>query len=197
MTLAGIDVSAVGQGGSFNWSAWKGKIQFAGIKISEGTTYADPDAARNIAGGRSVGAAVMGYHFLHAGESGAAQADASMSHCKTAKLERGDLLAVDVEQGGLDGESAAALWAAAADFVTTIRGHYGCWPVVYTNISLAESAGSAVGNCPLWLANPSQTAVTSIGPWGVISFEQTGQSGVDLDVFYGDLAALKLLAIPE
>ena len=42
MTLAGIDVSNY-QGPAFPWQDYKGKIAFAGIKISEGTGYTDPD----------------------------------------------------------------------------------------------------------------------------------------------------------
>jgi lysozyme len=197
MTLAGIDVSAAGQGATFDWAAYQGKISFAGIKISEGLTFADPDAARNIAGARSIGATAMGYHFLHSAEGGAAQADAFMARCKNAALERGDLLAIDVEQGGIDaGTTAADLWTVAADFAQAVHAHFTCWTVLYTDISLASSAGSGVANCPLWLANPSGTAVTKIGPWTVISFEQTGQSGVDTDVFYGTAAQLAKLAIP-
>lgn len=193
MTLAGIDVSNVN--GPVNWLAWKGKISFAGIKVSEGLNFADADAKANIAGARSVGAAVIGYHFLHAADSGAAQADAFMSHCEAAALERKDLVAVDAEQGGLDGLAPADLWAVAADFAATIHGHYNAWPVVYTNLSLAVAAPSAVGLCPLWLANPSGTPVSHIGPWQVISFEQTGQSGTDADVFYGTAAQLAALGI--
>lgn len=197
MTLAGIDVSAAGQGANFDWATFAGEISFAGIKISEGLTFADPDAARNIAGARSIGAAVMGYHFLHSGDGGAAQADAFMARCQTAALERGDLLAVDVEQEGIDaGTTESDLWAVAADFAQTIHAHFTCWTVLYTDISLAPSAGSGVANCPLWLANPSGDAVTAIGPWTVISFEQTGQAGVDTDVFYGTTAQLAKLAIP-
>jgi hypothetical protein len=39
--------------------------------------------------------------------------------------------------------------------------------------------------------------IKSIGPWKQVSFEQTGQRGVDADVFYGDAAALAKLAIPK
>ena len=197
-TLNGIDVSAAGQGANFPWGLYTHKISFAFAKISEGTGYADPDAAANIAAARKLGLVVGGYHFLHASADGELQANWFMARCKAAALERGDLLAVDVEQGGIDSTSIAHLWLVAAQFTTVIHDHFGAWPVLYTDISMASSAPGldVLANCPLWLANPSKTPVTSIGPWKVISFEQTGQSGVDCDVFYGDAAALAKLAIP-
>lgn len=70
-------------------------------------------------------------------------------------MERGDLAALDVEQGGLDGCTPAELWAVAAESAAAVRSHTGCWPVVYTDISLTQVAPPAMGECPLWLANPS------------------------------------------
>lgn len=193
MTLAGIDVSAAGQGANFNWQAWKGKIAFAGIKISEGLAYADPDAARNIEQARAIGAVPMGYHFLHAAQNGAAQAEWFLSHAKASGLKPGDLIAIDAEDGGMDGCTPAAMNQAAAAFTTELRHHFPAyWPVLYTEISLAPSLG-ILGNCPLWLANPSGTPVIKIGPWLTPSFEQTGQRGVDTDVFYGNAATLAKL----
>lgn len=199
MTLAGIDVSAAGQGPNFPWPQYHGKIQFAGVKVSEGLGYADPYAATNIAGARAIGAAVMGYHFLHANSDGAMQANAFMSHAKAAKMERGDLMAVDVEQGGMDGLPSMNLWAVAVRFAEIIHDHFGAWPVLYTDISMAEGAPgfAPLGNCPLWLANPSRVHTGAIGPWSGPSFEQVSQRGVDTDVFYGDATALAKLAIPR
>lgn len=195
-TLPGIDVSAAGQGANFDWPSWRGRIAFAAVKVSEGLIYADPYAARNIAGARSIGCAVIGYHFLHAGDSGVGQASYFMERCKAARIERGDLLAIDAEQEGMDGLSATALWATADTFATTIKGHFDAWPFCYTDFTLAKVA-TGVGDCPLWLANPSDTPVTAIGPWKTISMEQLGQKGVDTDTFYGDLAQLRALAIPK
>jgi GH25 family lysozyme M1 (1,4-beta-N-acetylmuramidase) len=44
-TLAGIDVSATGQGPDFNWAAWRGHIEFAFIKATEGLMSTDPGVA--------------------------------------------------------------------------------------------------------------------------------------------------------
>jgi GH25 family lysozyme M1 (1,4-beta-N-acetylmuramidase) len=196
MTLQGIDVSAIGQG-TFDWNAWRGRISFAGVKVSEDATFADPDAARNVAGARGISAVPMGYHFLHAAVPGDEQAGWFMARCKAAGMERGDLLAVDVEQGGLDGLTPAGLWETAVTVARAIQAHFGVWPVIYTDMSLAGLAPASAAGCPLWLANPSRLPVAGrTGPWKLVSFEQTGQRGVDADIFYGDLSQLARLALP-
>lgn len=193
MTIAGIDVSAAGQGGNFSWAPYKGKIGFAGVKVSEGTGYADPYAARNIAGARSIGAVPMGYHFLHAGQTGSAQAEYFLSHAKASGLKPGDLIALDAEDLGVDGLPVAHLAIAAQEFTAQLQVHFrSFWPVLYTEISLTTAF--RLGDCPLWLANPSGAKIVKAGPWKQVSFEQTGQRGVDTDIFYGDAAALAKLA---
>lgn len=196
--LNGIDVSHAGQGPNFPWSQWRGKISFAGIKISEGLGYADPDAARNIAGARSIGATVIGYHFLHASLSGSGQAEWFLKCAQAAGLGKtGDLMAVDCEDLGLDGESPQQMNQAAATFVGEVRRHSRYtqyWPLVYTEQSMA-SALTSMGNCPLWIADLSAPLITGTGPWKLVSFWQTSQRGVDCDVFNGDLAALAKLGI--
>lgn len=195
MTLNGIDVSAAGQGTAFNWAPFRGKIQFAFTKVSEGTGYADPSAARNIAQMRAEKITVGGYHFLHAGQPGAQQAEFFLSHAKSAGLRAGDLIALDAEDLGMDGSTPERMNLVGAAFVKELRVHFpGFWPLLYTEISLAPALTS-LGQCPLWLANPSRMVVKSIGPWKQVSFEQVAQRGVDTDVFYGDAAALAKLAI--
>jgi GH25 family lysozyme M1 (1,4-beta-N-acetylmuramidase) len=194
--LAGIDVSAY-QGSSFPWESYRGKIQFAGVKISEGLKGADPYAARNVAGARSIGVTVIGYHFLHASLSGSGQCEAFLSHAHAAGMRAGDLHAVDAEDDGLDGESPAQMNLTAGAFVAEERRHFpSYWPVAYTEQSMAPFLTS-LANCPPWIANISGEKFTAIGPWKVIAFEQVGQKGVDQDLFYGSSADLAKLAIPK
>lgn len=197
MTLAGIDVSAAGQGAAFPWSSYKGKIQFAGVKISQATDYGDPDAKANIAQAHALGLPVIGYHFLVNGHDGAAQAEWYVAHAAAAGLQpERDLIAFDAEDAGLNGGTLAEMNVTAEDFTAEIRLHKpGYWPMAYTEISMAPSLTS-VGNCPLWLANPSGMTVKQCGPWKLVSAEQTGQRGVDTDVFYGTAAELAKLAFP-
>lgn len=191
-TLAGIDVSNFQ--GAFDWAAWKGKIGFAFAKATEGVTFRDPDFATNWARMKALGITRGAYHFLHAGTGGEQQAAYFLADVRP---EPGDLLAVDVEGAGLDGLDAARLWEAAAAFAAAVHSATGAWPFAYTEISLAASAPSAIGTCPLWLADPSQVpAPPPVGPWRLVSMEQTGQRGVDADAFYGTGAELAKLAVP-
>lgn len=198
LILSGIDVSAAGQGTAFNWAPYRGQVQFAFTKISEGLTFADSTAARNIAQMRADGITPGGYHFLHASLSGGEQAEYFLSRAAAAGLGKGCLIAIDAEDGGLDGGTPARLAQVATAFATEIRLHFpGFWPELYTEISLA-SAFTSLGSCPLWLANPDGVHTGPIGPWTAgPSFEQVAQRGVDRDVFYGDAAALAKLTVPR
>lgn len=194
--LNGIDVSAAGQGLAFNWAPYRGKISFAFTKVSEGLTYADPAAKGNVAQMRADGLVAGGYHFLHAGLSGSAQAEHFLSCAHAAGLGPGDIIAVDCEDSGLDGELAAQMNLTASAFVGEIQRHFpGYHPPAYTEQSMAPALTS-LASCPLWLADLSTPLVTSCGPWKLVSFWQTGQRGVDTDVFNGDLGQLRKLAIP-
>ena len=193
--LNGIDVSNVN--GPVDWAAYRGKIGFAGVKVSEGCWFSDPLASVNIAACRSLGIPVIGYHFLHANTPGSKQAEYFLSHAHQAGLRPGDLIAIDAEDGGLDGLPVSHLVAASEEFTAELQKHWRVfWPELYTEISLA-SEFTTLGNCPLWLANPSRVHTGPLGPWPGPSFEQVGQRGVDVDVFYGDAAALAKLAIPH
>ena len=198
MTLNGIDISNVN--GPVNLEAYRGKISFLGVKITEGCWFADPLAAANIAWARKLSIPVIGYHFLHASLPGTKQAEYFMSHAHQSGLRPGDHIAIDAEDGGRDGLEVPHLVAASEEFASDVRRHYarfpGWWPELYTEISLAPEF-TGMGACPLWLANPSQVHTGQLGPWMSPSFEQTGQRGIDVDVFYGDAAALAKLAIPH
>lgn len=197
--LNGIDISNVN--GPVNWAAWRGKIDFAWVKVTEGTFFADQQAAHNIAMARRTGLMVGGYHFLHNGDGvhdGAHQAEYFLSHAHAAGLRPGDLIAVDAEDEGLDGGTPEHMDLVAAGFNNRLRReHYGDGfnAFLYTELHLT-TAFAHCGNMPLWLANPSGITVKACGPWKQVSMEQTGQRGVDTDVFYGDLGQLKKLAVP-
>lgn len=193
MTLAGIDVSAIGQGTAFNWGAYRGRIQFAFAKATEGITFTDPAFTGNYAQMRALGIVPGAYHFLRPADPADAQAHHFLS---VARPQPGDLMMVDVEVA--DGCTVAQVAQCAHDFAMAIRVATNAWPFVYTDISMARGGYvSACSSCPSWIANPSAGPITlPIGPWHVLSIEQTGQRGVDTDVFYGDAAQLAALAVP-
>lgn len=192
--INGIDVSAAGQGAGFPWESYRGKIDFAGVKISEGLGYADPYAKANAAGAHALGIPVIGYHFLHAGLPGQDQAEWFLRHANGLLKPGHDLIAIDAEDGGLDGDPVFFMQRAGLEFCGQLQRHFpGYWPVLYTELSMAPSLAQ-LGHCPLWPANPDGVHTGQIGPWAGPSFEQVGQKGVDTDVFYGDAGQLAKLA---
>jgi lysozyme len=192
-TLPGIDVSGIGQGATFDWGAWKGRIQFAFAKASEALTFTDPDFARNWAAMKALGIVPGAYHFIHAADSGAAQANRFLEHVDP---QPGELLMVDVEEAGFDGRGPEVMSATVGEFADVVRAQTGAWPVTYCDISTARGGYCAsVGMTPLFLANPSRVALSSVGPWRLISFEQLSQRGTDVDAFYGDIGELRRLTV--
>lgn len=193
-TLAGIDISGIGQGGAFNWGAYKDRIQFAFAKASEALTFTDPDFARNWAAMHELGIVRGAYHFIHASDSGAAQANRFLELVDPAP---GDLLMVDVEETGFDGAAPAVMSATVGEFADVVRSQTGAWPVTYADVNTAGLGYCAsVGMTPLFLANPSRIQLSSVGPWRLISFEQMSpQRGTDVDAFYGDLSELRRLTV--
>lgn len=196
-TLPGIDVSGIGQGSTFNWSEYRGRIAFAFVKATEGLSFVDPDYARNWAACAELGIVRGAYHFLHPDLSGGAQADFFLA---AVTLRPGDLVMVDVEttKTATGAEvSPAQVSACVAAFADIIRAKTGAWPVVYTDQSMAYGGYlTSAGQCPAFIANPSQVQLRMpIGPWRLVSFMQVGQRGVDTDEFYGDLVELRRLTV--
>lgn len=192
-TLPGIDISAIGQGLSFDWSPWEGRIAFAFIKATEGLDFRDPAYPHNVAAAGNLRIVRGSYHVLHADLSGAAQADYYLSYADPAP---GELVMVDIENPADIGSRVAIppakVSACLAAFSDIVRAATGAWPVTYVNQSMAQAGYVAsAGQCPAFIADPSHVQLPSpIGPWRLVSFIQTGQRGVDTDEFYGDLVEL-------
>ncbi|WP_051386161.1 GH25 family lysozyme [Actinokineospora inagensis] len=117
MTDYGIDLSHYNT--VADWRAVRGNnITYTYVKLTEATDWTDQKAASHVAGARSVGVAVGGYHFAHAGNV-QAQVDNF-----TGQLRRHGLLAagslapmLDIEAADLRGTANAF----ARDFITRLR----------------------------------------------------------------------------
>lgn len=192
-TIPGIDVSGIGQGADFDWSAWRGRIDFAFAKATEGLTFKDATFPRNRSMMHALGIVAGAYHFLHPELNPIDQAEYFLTY---AAPVAGELIMVDVEING--GKSAAEVSTCVGAFAAKVRTETGAWPVAYTDPSLAEiGALNGAAQCPGFIANPSHSVLpTPIGPWRLVSFEQTGQRGVDSDVFFGTVEELKRLTVP-
>src|SRR5690242_20155657 len=88
MSVSGIDVASYQP----DHPAMAG-LSFAFVKATEGTTYANPRRAAQVATARAAKAVVGHYHFLHAGNI-AAQVAYFLAH---ADWRAGDMLACDWE----------------------------------------------------------------------------------------------------
>lgn len=193
-SLPGIDVSAIGQGATFNWEAWRGKIAFGFAKATEGTNFQDPDYDRNRQGARSIGVRFGAYHVIHGGQDGAEQARYFLNYAKPVP---GDLVMIDFEPSTTDSRTAPQMSAIGGACADQLRAELGAWPFVYSDLTMIVSGYlSSLGPCPLWLANPSRIPTPNgVGPWRVVSMEQVGQRGVDTDTFYGDGEQLAKLSV--
>ncbi|MFI5064612.1 MAG: glycoside hydrolase family 25 protein [Streptosporangiales bacterium] len=196
----GVDVSNFQP--SFDWQAEKGRISFAFIKATEGTTFTDPDFGTNWRQSGAIGLVRGAYHFGHPGNPAAAEVSAFLAVVRAQGLHSGDLLALDLETtDGLQPAQVASYAQAWCDGVARATGHT---PVVYTFLSFAQQGNCAgLGKYPLWIAEPSAPAgrPSVPGPWTTWHFHQygttrVGSNTVDADVFNGDTAALHAFANP-
>ena len=186
-------------------------ITFAWAKSTEGTTYTDPNYVSNVTGGEAAGIYMGAYHFAHP-ETNSASAEATFylsvagTYIKSCEL----LPALDLEDpsGGpslVSSMTSAALTSWVQTWMTAVKNQTGITPALYTSGSIAAYLGSSVNIYPLWIADPdgSSTAQpTNIGVWTNWAFKQyswTGNvngitgSGLDMDVFNGNLTALTSL----
>jgi GH25 family lysozyme M1 (1,4-beta-N-acetylmuramidase) len=197
---AGIDLSSYQP--SFDWSAEKGRISFAFIKATEGTTIRDPSFAANWQRAKDIGIVRGAYHFGHPGNGAATEARAFLDTVRAHGLNAGDLLALDLEAS--DGLGPARVAEYARNWCADVHKATGHTPVVYTFLSFAQQGNCAgLGHYPLWIAEPSAPAGRPVvpRPWSAWKFHQygtapVGSNTVDVDVFNGGTAALKAFANP-
>src|ERR1700728_4247707 len=123
---SGIDVSYAQ--GSFNWGAYKGKINFGMCKVTEGLTITDPDWVHNWNSIWSLNSAHnlprFAYHFFHASDDPVKQAERLVSTVKTHGLLAGDNFVCDLEatesNGSNDNVAPATVAARGRQFLERV-----------------------------------------------------------------------------
>jgi lysozyme len=196
-TLVGVDVtSAVGP---VDWAAVRSAgASFAFVGATAGVGVVDPGFAGNWAGAKAAGLVRGAYHVFSPAADADAQADAFLSAVGT--IEPGDLhLAVDVET--MDGQSAAAVEAALARFVTRLEQAAG--PPVIVRTTPAFWSGSMEGSTlfraeTLWIVDSAGCPDVPTA-WASWSFQKTGAigpAGAPEVRFNGGMAELQLFRIP-
>lgn len=193
--LLGVDVSH--HQGSINFSAVKGAgHSFAILKATEGTGYIDPMFAGNRAKAHAAGLVVGMYHFARAGDP---YAEAAYFARTVAPMQANEFLVLDWEVPAKNPPAWCKTWLSTVE--TALRSK----PVIYLNQSARDSfdwsATIAAGH-QLWLAKYDNSTVKSgSGAWPSLAMKQYSDRGtvpgiggtVDVNAFYGDMAALLAL----
>jgi lysozyme len=199
VTVKGMDVSYYET--SVDWNAAHAAgIDFAIIRVTDGTQYIDPKFPEYWAGARDAGVIRSAYQFFRPAEDPIAQADLLLQ--RMGPLQPGDLPPViDVEvNGGLTTDQVAA---AVRAWVSHVQAAIGRPPIIYAGLySWHDLTASAdITTSPLWVAQYTTAACPDIPvpwtQWLMWQYTSTGSiDGVpgmtlDLDEFNGTLDDLR------
>lgn len=133
------------------------------LKVTEGTSFVDPDYEANRSAAKAAGLRVGGYHFGHPKNGPTAEAAFFLSHLK---LEPGDLLPVlDLEEQEGD---ATAILAYAAEFLAAVSHKIGERAALYCGsyFMCANGLDSLPG--PKWI--PSYGSRPAFYAWDAWQF---------------------------
>ena len=193
-TTLGMDVSYYES--SINWAAAKaGGIQYAFIRVSDGTGFHDPKFQQYWAAAKSAGVIRGAYQFFRPAQSATAQADLLIS--AVGSYTPGDLPPViDVEVTG--GMSASAIAAGVRTWVDRVKGALGVTPIIYTGYYFwrdSVGAPSSFHDNPLWVAayvSHCPDIPSTWSKWQFWQYSDTGSvsgisGGVDVNRFNGSL----------
>jgi lysozyme len=189
-TTAGIDVSYYQ--GDITWSrVRRGGVQFAFIRVSDGSTILDTKFASNWSGARQAGVLRGAYQFFRPEQDPIVQANVLVAELR--KRGAGELPPViDIEVTG--GLPLATVVTNARLWIEHVRSQLGVEPIVYTNYGMFRwGGGEPLARQLLWLAHYTQQCPSVPPPWRRWTFWQYTENGrvdgidgaVDLDVFDG------------
>ena len=201
--VRGVDVSSYQ--GEIDWPVLAGQdIDFAYVKATEGSGFVDSRFAENLRGARDAGLLVGAYHFFSFESPGRSQAEQVIA---TVPADRGLLpVAVDVEHYGTffrDPPDADKVRAELEVLVATLREHYGVEPVIYaTQAAYSRYVAGGFPDTPLWIRAVYLPPRVSDGrDWTFWQYSHRDrldgydgeESFIDMNVFWGDLADLRLI----
>ncbi len=201
-TIKGIDVSKYD--GTIDWQAVRGDgVEFAFVRVSDGTMFPDAFFDDNWSGSRAVGIVHGAYQFFRANEDPIAQADMLLAKIGN-QLADDDLPpVVDVEADNRQTPEQIAtnlhIWI---DRVTAAIGRK---PIIYTARKFWRDAvaGADFTDFDLWHAQYTTARCPNIAaPWSTWQLWQYTESGtvagiappngggVDIDLWNGERASL-------
>lgn len=187
--ILGVDISSYQGNPNFDAIKADGK-DFVVIKLTQGTNYVNPAAARDRAEAHRVGMGVGLYHFAGGGDADD-EARYFVNNC--GEIETGEVIALDFEINISDTVAWCKMFLDECLALTGIK------PLIYLNQSLVKNndwSSVIAGDYGLWLAQydglPNGTIEV---PWSTVAIKQYSSSGavsgiagnVDLDSFFSDL----------
>lgn len=201
--VRGVDVSSYQ--GTIDWPRLAAQdVDFAYVKATEGSGFVDDTFETNLRGAREAGVLVGAYHFFSFESPGRTQAEHVVA---TVPAQEGLLpVAIDVEHYGefyRDPPDPEAIRAELRVLVATLREHYGVEPVIYaTQAAYSRYVAGEFTASPLWIRAVYLPPRVSDGrEWTFWQYSHRDrldgydgeESFIDMNVFRGDLADLRLL----
>jgi lysozyme len=194
----GVDVSEYQ--GHINWARTKasGLVDFAIIRVSDGTQHPDSQFQANWAGARANGIVRGVYQFFRPQQDGAAQADFLLSRTQFLPGDLPPFLDVEVT----DGVGSATMASRIRAWIAEVKSRTGMTPLIYTSPGLWNGYHVPVPpGVGLWVANWGVSSPRLPVGWSDWTFWQTsskssvpGIGGADSDVFHGTVADLRAFA---
>ncbi len=176
-------------------------IRFVFMKATEGSDWMDSTFQYNFAKARENGFIRGAYHFFTTTSSAEKQAD---FFCNQVSLQPEDLPPVlDIETRGNYGDDSLRL--EIKTWLRRVEKHYGVKPIIYASRKFKERYlnDDSLDTYPFWIAHYYVDSLTYQGEWAFWQHTDKGRlpgidGRVDMNVFNGDLQALKQFAIqPE
>ena len=189
-TTPGIDVSYHQE--AIRWPrVQEAGIQFAFIRVSDGTAVPDPRFVENWAAARRAGIRRGAYQYFRPDDSATAQADLLLA---ALAFDPGELPPVlDVETSG--GRSPRQIADKIRVWLARVRDQLHVEPIIYTGPEFWRDGVDSADftTQPLWLAHYTSICPTVPAPWTRWAFWQYSETGrvpgitgrVDLNVFHG------------
>ncbi len=203
-TTRGIDVSAWQSSIDWHQVASSG-VEFAFIRVSDGTHSIDSRFTQNWSGAHAAGVLRGAYQFFRAGQDVTAQANIMIN---ALRADGGELAPViDVEGESIQGRTASQVVAEVRQWIDLVGAATGTTPIIYTGTYVTGSSSPMYSSNPLWEAAYFLDYTPSHCPrindnWHDWTFWQYSDRGhvpgisgnVDMDVFNGTSEQLTAFA---
>jgi len=205
--LYGVDVSHYN--GTINWQlVYAAGKSFAFAKCSEGVSGADDiNFTTNMKNGKSAGVVMGAYHLARPYYNAAVDEANHFIGIAGSYIGAGQLPpALDLEPANVETLTKSVLSTWVQTWISTVQNATGVAPIIYTtHYDATNLLNSSLNIYKLWIANyptSATTPPTNLGIWTTWAFDQyfapstasnDPATGMDLDVFNGDMTALNNL----